>query len=139
MAPWKALKYAALAVGIFLVVSAVVSVVAAILSIVWAIVTTAVTVAVLAALLYAGVKLYGWLGSDDGSASNEPDTAAESRFGLNIGPEPTDGDTSVDRVDRLKQRYAEGDISEAELERRLELELDAGVDGRDRELDRSRR
>jgi len=44
------------------------------------------------------------------------------------------------RVDRIKQRYADGDLSEAEMERMLEREIDKGeYDSIDRELGRERR
>ncbi|WP_123536517.1 hypothetical protein [Halosimplex salinum] len=130
MALAKVLKFAALAIGAFILVSVVLSVVSALVGLVWALVTTVATLLTVAALLYGGFKLYSWL-SDDGSSERDSirDRSRTTR---------TDG-TGEDGVARLRERYANGELSEAELERRLELELDGPeTDSIDRELSRER-
>ncbi|WP_436925814.1 hypothetical protein [Halosimplex amylolyticum] len=130
MALAKVLKVAALAIGAFILVSVVLSVVSAIVGLVWALVTTAVTLLAVAALLYGGFKLFTWL-SDDGAPERDAGRG-RSRTAR------TDG-TGEDGVARIRERYANGEISEAELERRLELELDGPeTDSIDRELRRER-
>ncbi|WP_251133218.1 SHOCT domain-containing protein [Halorubrum sp. 2020YC2] len=79
----------------------------------WTFVFPLVALLAVAALLAAGVVGVGVLASetDDESAASEP------------------GETPVER---LKRRYAEGELSEAEFERALERELEReGVDGLD--------
>ncbi|WP_459192972.1 SHOCT domain-containing protein [Halosimplex sp. J119] len=130
MALWKLLKYTALAVFALFLVSVVLSTVFALVGFVWAIVTTVVTLLVLGGLLYGGFRLFSLL-SDEDSADTNP-------FGSDTGSTRS-ADTGEDRISRLRERYASGEISEAELERRLELELD-GVepDSIDRELNREK-
>lgn len=117
-------KYAALTIGLLVLASVAVSVVSAILGVVWAAVTTLVTVAVLVAVLYAGYRGGSWLrqrgsGGDSGrgAAADEPANPAE----------------------RLRERYVRGELTEAELERRLDRALDGpDPDAIDRELGRER-
>jgi len=122
------------AVALF-VVSAVVSAVFAAISFIWWVFRTTVALAIIGAILYGGYRVYSWF-SDD----SEP---AEQSFSSSMSSASTATSTDVspdNRVDDLRQRYASGEISEAELERRLERELaDDGVDSIDRELERERR
>ncbi len=123
MDTWKALKYVAVAVGLFVLLSVVVSVVEAVLGLAVAAIVAAVSLLVVLGVGYAMIKGILWLvgGSDDESRSTSTDAAPE------------------DRVDRLTERYVDGEISEAELERRLESEMDGPEpDDIDRELEKSR-
>ena len=118
----KAGKYAVLLVGLLVVLSVVVSVVTAIVGFVWNVITTAVTLLVVAAVAYGIFKAVRWLG---GSGSGDAGTRS-----VDAG--------STDPVDQVTERYVEGDLSEEELERRLELGLDGpDRDEIDRELERS--
>jgi len=125
----KALYYAAIAIAVLIGVSVVVSVVSALLSLAWAIVSGIVSLAVLAGIVYVAYRTGSWLlGSDDSPSMDS------------IG---SDSSTSVDagtsRQDRLRQQYVEGQISEAEFERRIGEELETEeVDEIDRELERER-
>lgn len=123
-----------LAVVAVTVVSTVVSAILTALSIIWTIVTTVVTLALLAGIAYSGYRLYRWLGG------HSTDSTRQELGGFS---EPTressNPSTPENRVDDLQQRYADGDLSEAELERRLERELtEENVDSIDRELERER-
>lgn len=126
--------YAALGIGLLLVVRLVVSTVLAIVGFVWAAVTTAVTLLVLAGLAYGLYRGIRWLrdgGSDARSAT------ARSVDASSIGAD--DAVDTDDPVDRVTDRYVEGGLSEDELERRLERALDGpDRDEIDRELERSR-
>ena len=113
MALRTAVKYAVLALAALFVLSVVLSVITTVVGLVWGLITTLLTLLIIGGLLYGGFKLFTWL-SDDGSGGDDP-------------------------VAKLRERYANGDISEAELERRLELELDGPeTDSIDRELNRER-
>ncbi|TKX74344.1 hypothetical protein EXE46_09580 [Halorubrum sp. GN11_10-6_MGM] len=129
----KALYYAAIAIAVLIGVSIVVSVVSALLSLAWAIVSGIVSLAVLAGIVYVAYKTGSWLLGDDDSSSL--DSSLDS-----IG---ADSSTAVDagssRQDRLRQQYVEGQISEAEFERRIGEELETEeLDDIDRELERER-
>lgn len=129
MALRTVLKYGAIAIAALLVVSVAVSVASAIVGLLWSLVTTAVTLLAVGALLYGGYSLYSWLSDDDSGGQRVRDRSTGVR---------ADG-TGADGVDRLRERYANGDLSEAELERRLERELDGTeTDSIDRELRRER-
>jgi|GEM_PF-5836643 hypothetical protein len=74
-----------------------------------------------------GFKLVSWY--RDGGATARPRRHSQR----SIGTEPPT------RVESLKERYANGHLSEAEFERELERELDGpDVDAIDRELSRER-
>lgn len=128
---WLVLIFVALVVA-----SAVVSAVFATLAFVWWLLQTAVTLAVVGALLYGAYRLYRFLSggkSKPSQAGSIPASTSRAR----TTAEPT---RPEDRVDDLQQRYANGELSEAELERQLERELDdGGLDSIDRELERERR
>ncbi|QAU13053.1 hypothetical protein EKH57_10150 [Halorubrum sp. BOL3-1] len=126
----KALYYAAIAIAVLIGISVVVSVVSALLSLAWAIVSGIVSLAVLAGLVYVAYKTGSWLLGDDDSPSLD-----------SIGSSSTSStaDTAESRQDRLRRQYVEGQISEAEFERRIADELEtADVDDIDRELERER-
>ena len=125
----KALYYAAIAIAVLIGVSVVVSVVSALLGLVSAIISGVITLAVLAGLGYAAYKAGSWLlGGDD-----EP----ESLDSIGSGSSSVDAGSS--RQDRLRQQYVEGQISEAEFERRIGEELETEeLDDIDRELERER-
>ena len=124
----KALYYAAIAIAVLIGVSIVVSVVSALLSLAWAITSGIVSLAVLAGLGYIAYKAGSWLLSDDDSPSFD-----------SIGSESTSADAGRSRQDRLRQQYVEGQIGEAEFERRIGEELETeSLDDIDRELERER-
>ena len=129
----KALYYAAIAIAVLIGVSVVVSVVSAILSLAWAIVSGIVSLAVLAGIVYVAYKAGSWLLGDDSSSSL--DSSLDS-----IGSESsTSVDVAESRQDRLRRQYVEGQISEAEFERRIGEELETEeIDEIDRELERER-
>ncbi|WP_424003861.1 SHOCT domain-containing protein [Haloarcula salina] len=136
--PLKILLYGLLGVVSLVVVLTVVSIVFELLwslvGLLFSIVALAVTVGVLAAIGYAVYWLTSRvLGQDETTAS-----ATQTRSTDRAGTTGTDG---ADPVDRLTERYARGEITEAELERRLEQTLDdpsadddAASFERDREL-----
>jgi nucleosome binding factor SPN SPT16 subunit len=127
----QALYYAAIALAVLIGVGAVVSVVLTIVSVLSTLITAAVALAVLAGLGYAGYKAGSWLlGGDDASSLDSVGGAAGSS---------TATDTAESRQDRLRRQYVEGQISEAEFERRIADELETeDVDEIDRELERER-
>jgi hypothetical protein len=125
----QALYYAAIAIAVLIGVSVVVSVVSAFLSLAWAVVSGVVTLAVLAGLSYAAYKAGSWLLGGD-------DDAALDSIGSSSSPSV---DAGSSRQDRLRQQYVEGQISEAEFERRIGEELETEeLDDIDRELERER-
>jgi hypothetical protein len=108
----KVLLYGAVALGILVFLQFVVSLVFGILSLLWTVVTTAVTLLAIGGLLYGAYKLLSW--ARDTESSDPVDEWDDT----STGTEP------ADRVDALKKRYTDGELSEAEFERRLERELD---------------
>ncbi|ELZ37210.1 hypothetical protein [Halorubrum tebenquichense] len=124
----KALYYGAIAVAILVVVSVVLSVISAIIGLATAVISGIVTLAVLAGLGYVAYKAGSWLLGDDDSPSVD-----------SIGGGTTAVDAADGRQDRLRQQYVEGQISEAEFERRIADELETEeLDDIDRELERER-
>lgn len=124
----KALYYGAIAVAILLGVSVVLSVISAIIGLATAVISGIVTLAVLAGLGYVAYKAGSWLLGDDDSPSVD-----------SIGGGTTAVDAADGRQDRLRQQYVEGQISEAEFERRIADELETEeLDDIDRELERER-
>ena len=129
----KALYYAAIAIAVLVGVSVVVSVVSAILGLVSAVVSGIVSLAVLAGIVYVAYKAGSWLLGDDGdSIGADSLDSIGSESSTSIG-------TSSSRQDRLREQYVEGQISEAEFERRIGEELETEeLDDIDRELERER-
>jgi hypothetical protein len=151
MALGTALKYLLAGLLVLFVVSVVASVVLTVVSLVYATLVAVATLLVLGGLAYGGFKLFS-LFTDDGP-DDRTSTTADGGAGLDVdlGTDDIDlgsgssnpsanGQSTADRVDRLRERYANGELTEAELERRLELALDGPeTDGIDRELERDRR
>ncbi|WP_144924713.1 hypothetical protein [Halorubrum salsamenti] len=132
MALKKALYYGAIALAVLLAVSVVVSVVSAILSLAWAIVSGIVSLAVFVGVVYVLYKAGTWLfGGDDASRS------AGDSLGRSRSSSASSADTATEsRQDRLRRQYVEGQIGEAEFERRIASELETDErDDIDRELD----
>jgi hypothetical protein len=124
----KALYYGAIALAVLIGISVVLSVISAIIGLATAVISGIVTLAVLVGIAYAAFKTGAWFfGSDD-------DASLDS-----IGSGSTDIDAGNSRQDRLRQQYVEGQISEAEFERRIGEELETEeVDEIDQELERER-
>ncbi|EMA62330.1 hypothetical protein [Halorubrum kocurii] len=115
----RALYYAAIGIAVLIGVSIVVSVVSALLSLAWAIVSGIVSLAVLAGVVYVLYKTGAWLlGGDDADYS-----ASDSVGGSRSASASTDA-AAESRQDRLRRQYVEGQISEAEFERRIASELE---------------
>lgn len=72
---------------------------------------TAVTLAVLVFALIGSYRVYTW--------ARRPDPDAD------VAAEPDAPKTTADRLERLRERYVAGELTEAEYERRLEVLLDA--------------
>ena len=124
----KVLFYTIFGLGLLVALQIALSVVAVVIGIAWTIATSLATLAVFAALFYGGFKLVSWY-RDGGATASPTDATATDQS----EPEPPD------RVESLKERYANGHLSEAEFERELERELDGPeADAIDRELSRER-
>ena len=122
MALRTVLKYAAIAVGLLILVSVAISVVSAIVGLVWTAIVALATLLVLAGIGYAAVKGFLWYRGRGGSEVQSV-TDTESK----------------DPVDRLVERYVDGDLTETELERRLDRVLGGpDRDEIDRELERTK-
>ena len=103
--------------------SVIATIVGIVLSIVATVVTAVVTLAVLALFVLAAVGLFSLLrNGDDESESNR-----ESAYGRDADPE-----------ERLRSRYVEGELTDAEFERELDRLLEddrsrtGGLEGRNR-------
>lgn len=122
---WRtALLYGALGLGALLLLRVVVSLTLGLLGFLWAVVTTAVTLLAVGGLLYGGYRLLSWVRDTQSSPDSSSDEVPTS---------------PADRVERLKERYANGELSEDEFERRLDREFGGpSMDSLDRELDRER-
>jgi hypothetical protein len=129
----KALTYAAIALAILIGVSVLVSVVSAILSLAWAVVSGIVTLALLVGVAYVAYRAGSWLfGGDDASVDADP-------LGDSWSSSTSSSDVTESPQDRLRRQYVEGQIDEAEFERRLASELEANsTDEIERELERER-
>jgi len=130
----KALYYGAIALAVFIGVSIVLSVISAIIGLVTAVISGIVTLAVLAGVVYVAFKTGSWFfGSDE--ASVDTDSIGESWSNSSTAS----GDASESSQDRLRRQYVEGQIGEAEFERRIASELETEeLDDIDRELERER-
>ncbi|WP_225334183.1 SHOCT domain-containing protein [Halomicrobium urmianum] len=125
-------KYALLGLALLVAVSAVLSVVGMVLSAVWMALVGVAALVGMAVLGYVGYRVARWALSDGGPAT-------ETVPGTDLG-RATTTETSDDPVDRLQQQYAEGKLTEAEFERKLERAMDdREPDPIDRELERERR
>jgi len=139
------LQYGVVALAVLIGVSVVASVVSAIVGLVGAVISGIVSLAILAGVVYVAYTAGSWFfGSEETDAIGETDTIGESWS--NSSASSDSGDAADSRQDRLRRQYVEGQISEAEFERRIESEL-ASEDGDDidreladidRELERER-
>ena len=126
----KALYYGAVALAILVGISVVLSVISAIIGVATAVISGIVSLAVLAGIVYVAYKAGSWLFGDDDSPSLDS---------VGGGSSSTSVDAGSSRQDRLRQQYVEGQISEAEFERRIGEELETEeLDDIDRELERER-
>lgn len=118
----KVLGYTVLGLLGLVVAQVVLSVIASLVwSIAWTVVPMVLSLLVLGGLAYGGYWLFSSFLGRESSVSDGP----------------VDGGTS--RVERLQEQYKSGEISETELERRLERELDGpGTDSIERELRQER-
>ncbi|WP_226013012.1 SHOCT domain-containing protein [Halomicrobium salinisoli] len=125
-------KYALLGLGLLVAVSAVLSVVGMVLSAVWMALVGVAALVGLAVLGYVGYRVARWVLSDDESTAERiPDTGLDRS---------TAAEATEDPVDRLQQQYADGKLTEAEFERKLERAMDEREpDPIERELERERR
>lgn len=120
--------YVAAVLGVLFAVQLVVSAVFAALAIVWSTIVMTLTVALLLAAGYGAYKLYGLVSSDERALTQSRERTSARRV------------REQDPVERLRDQYASGEISERELERGLERELsNREMDSIDRELQRERR
>ncbi|CDK40615.1 uncharacterized protein BN903_65 [Halorubrum sp. AJ67] len=95
-----------------------------------ALITRLVQLAVLAGLVYVAYKAGSWLLGDGDSPSVDSIGGRTSSTSI---------DAAESRQDRIRQQYVEGQISEAEFERRIADELETEeLDDIDRELERER-
>jgi Predicted membrane protein (DUF2078). len=125
---WRKITlYTLLGLGILVAFQIALSVIATIIGTAWAIATSLLTLAVVAAMFYSGFRLILWYRGDRISRSEASDTTDKDR------PAPN----QQSRIDTLKQRYADNELSDAEFERQLERELDGpDVDSISRERSR---
>ncbi|MFW5918038.1 MAG: hypothetical protein ACOCR0_01015 [Haloferacaceae archaeon] len=135
MVLWKAVKYAALAVGLVVLAAAAVSVLTWLLvSVVWPLLVTLAILLAAAAGTYAVTKAALWLYRTRRRQRRRARAVTTSREATSH----ESGSTPEDPIDRLNEQYVNGDLSEEEFERRLELELRGGrIDEIDRELERA--
>jgi hypothetical protein len=132
----RLLLYVLLGVVAFVVVSAVVSAVLAVFSILWSLVMLVATLAVFGAVGYGIYRLWRLA---SGGSNAQPQSFDIGEYTSSTSREPVDIEPES-RVDRIKDRYANGELSEAEMERLLEREIDTEeYDSIDRELQRERR
>jgi uncharacterized membrane protein len=123
----RIILYSIVGISLLLAVQIALSVVWVIFGLIWSIATLLVTLAVLGVIGYAGVKFLLWYFDSGACPTADGDTKSSDAADAN----------SVNRIKRLKDRYANGDLSENEFERRLEHELtDPDIDNIDRELSR---
>jgi hypothetical protein len=140
----KLLVWLVLAVVALAVLNAVVAAVFAAIGFLWWLVSTGVTLAIVGALLYGGYRLYSLLAGDSKGYDTNSEyglgtdsSLSRSKTSLSTG---TEYGSSGSSVEDLQRQYAEGEISEAELERRLERQMaDDELDSIDRELQSERR
>ncbi|QSX00273.1 SHOCT domain-containing protein [Haloterrigena alkaliphila] len=120
------LKGAGVALLALLVLGAVATVVSIVLSIVATVVAAVVTMAILAVCVLAVVGLVSLLRGDEAA---DADT---------IGDPTTRSAETAAPTDRLRSRYVDGELSEAEFERELDrlLEADGGADRLERDRTR---
>lgn len=112
-----ALKGLGVALLVVLVLGAVATIVGIVLGFVATIVSLVLTVAVLCLFVLAAIGLASLLRGDD-EATEFESTAGTDRFGSNRGETTASDDR--DPAARLHERYVDGEIDEAELERQID-------------------
>lgn len=118
MSTGKLLLYALGLLLAFVILSVVINVVLTLVGLTLWLIRVAITLAVILGVAYALYRLYGVLSG--GSKRKRRSYSIESTESSTNAP-PSTGSSSVDA---LQQQYLNGEISEAEFERRLERELD---------------
>ncbi|ERH08208.1 MAG: hypothetical protein J07HN4v3_00574 [Halonotius sp. J07HN4] len=119
--------YTLLGLGVIVAIQIIFSVIATIIGIAWAIASSLLTLAVVGAMLYSGFRLISWYRRDNSAGAENGGVVGMDRSVPN----------QQSRVDELKQRYADGELSDAEFERQLERELDGpDIDSINRERSR---
>ena len=119
--------YTLLGLGVLVAIQIIFSVIATIISIAWAIASSLLTLAVVGAMFYGGFRLVSWYRGDNNAGAGNGDVNDANR------PAPN----QQSRIDTLKERYADGKLSDAEFERQLERELDGpDIDSSNRERSR---
>jgi hypothetical protein len=142
MSPLKAAMYVVLGLLGLIVVSAVVSMIFAVIALLWLAAKLIAMLVVLGIVGYVGYKAYSLVTGLFGSGSEESGfrsdvSTQESGFSTRRRSEAAD---RRDPVERLKDQYARGDLTEAEFERRVERRLDdGGVESIETDLNREYR
>lgn len=155
MSTLKLLLYAITGIITLVVLTIVVQAVLAALAFIWFLAWTLTLLAVLGGVGFVGYKLYSLV---SGLRSSETETTGDSEFSMDDfgsrdttntsdmstgNTDPADNSAGNTRTassaENIRQQYMNGEISEAEFERRLERELDSNeFDSIDRELQRER-
>jgi|APHM01.1.fsa_nt_gi hypothetical protein len=126
-----AVKYASIGLGVLFGLTLVLAVAVALLSMIFSLGFALFGILITLIVVSAPLVLIGALGYAAYTLSSDSNTDT-------IGPSENETQQgAVDPVEQVKQRYKNGDLSEQELERRLEIELDDPErDPIDRELER---
>lgn len=120
----KVLTYGVIALVALFLLRIAVGAVLGFVGFLWTAITTGVTLLAIGGLLYGAYRLWSWVSDDESSPASD---SVES-------PRSTE-----DRVETLKKRYAKGELTEDEFERRLGQELGGpSMDRLDRQLNRER-
>lgn len=119
----KVLTYGVIALVALFLLRIAVGAVLGFVGFLWTAITTGVTLLAIGGLLYGAYRLWSWVSDDESSpASDSVETSS-----------------TEDRVETLKKRYAKGELTEDEFERRLGQELGGpSMDRLDRQLNRER-
>lgn len=119
----KVLTYGVIALVALFLLRIAVGAVLGFVGFLWTAITTGVTLLAIGGLLYGAYRLWSWVSDDESSpASDSVETSS-----------------TEDRVETLKKRYAKGELTEDEFERRLGRVLDGpSMDRLDRQLNRER-
>lgn len=126
----KTLLYVVAGLLGLIVLGVVASIVFAAIAFLWLIARLVVFLLVAGIVGYVGYRIYRWV---SGFFATGEELEATSGAPTNTIDEPTDP------IEALKEQYANGDLTEAEFERKLERELSAeSFDDIDRELQRER-
>lgn len=143
MSPLKAALYVVLGLFGLIVVSAVVSMLFAVIALLWLAAKLIAMLVVLGIVGFVGYKAYslvaGLFGGDTAEEGGFRGDASTRESGFSTRRQSEAADRR-DPVERLKDQYARGDLTEAEFERRVERRLDdGGVDSIETDLNREYR